>query len=526
MFLPFYFITLLSICALLFLILYPRDVKRVGLLFLEFNRKHKVFVLFCVISLLLALVPGVLWYSDGKSGEYLVSWRQTQEGNAVALTSEMINASGIIGPFSMESLFSGLAYNNVGAYYLPVWCVVVFLLGLIVKIDKRSVFLWGAAAILILISLGDVTPIYPFFYEHVFFFKLYRNLHFLFLLSIPIIVLLVVGQLRDFLKLNPPSPGQQKNLIIYIFAVHVSFGVFLSLLHNPLKSSYAILVLSCIFFLSYFLGHFQKKERIVWAFLLVLISAQSLEVFSYMTRNASHWFEYSQKPYSSKESSPKFKFVRPTEEEKATDRRLQGFGDIDDTSGFVLADENKYVGVKWPYLLLSNIKEDVLKDYVRYKFVAYDQVKPFEDGDLKALEKFFAEKPNVALVPSEGAKREAALTKASSRHNPPDFISQEGPELKVTDFDLNRIEFQTHFDKEKFLVYNDSYQSDWKAFVNGKPAKIYRANYAFKGLWLPQGANTVQLFYRREREFFNLFLIVYFWYFMFYLIWSFKKANI
>ena len=47
----------------------------------------------------------------------------------------------------------------------------------------------------------------------------------------------------------------------------------------------------------------------------------------------------------------------------------------------------------------------------------------------------------------------------------------------------------------KFLVYNDGFNSNWKAFVNGLEVKVYRANVAFKGVYLPEGVNEVLFLY-------------------------------
>jgi len=68
--------------------------------------------------------------------------------------------------------------------------------------------------------------------------------------------------------------------------------------------------------------------------------------------------------------------------------------------------------------------------------------------------------------------------------------------VRVTSFDVNTIKFETDFKRGKFLVYNDSFHSDWHARINGRKASLYRANLAFKGLVLPAGKNAVELAFR------------------------------
>ena len=78
-------------------------------------------------------------------------------------------------------------------------------------------------------------------------------------------------------------------------------------------------------------------------------------------------------------------------------------------------------------------------------------------------------------------------------------------------FDLNFIRLKTHFKTRKFLVYNDSYHSGWQARVNDASVPVYRANAAFKGIWLPPGETHVLFRYQPlTRHHFYIFLEIYF----------------
>jgi hypothetical protein len=46
------------------------------------------------------------------------------------------------------------------------------------------------------------------------------------------------------------------------------------------------------------------------------------------------------------------------------------------------------------------------------------------------------------------------------------------------------------------LVVSDAYSSDWSVTVDGQPATLYRANYIFRGVWLPPGNHTIEFTYR------------------------------
>jgi len=45
------------------------------------------------------------------------------------------------------------------------------------------------------------------------------------------------------------------------------------------------------------------------------------------------------------------------------------------------------------------------------------------------------------------------------------------------------------------LFISDSFYPGWKAFIDGKETKIYRANYAFRAVFLPSGKHTVRFIY-------------------------------
>jgi len=46
-----------------------------------------------------------------------------------------------------------------------------------------------------------------------------------------------------------------------------------------------------------------------------------------------------------------------------------------------------------------------------------------------------------------------------------------------------------------FLVLSDLFYPGWKAFVGEREVPIYRANYLFRAVWLPQGRHSVRFEY-------------------------------
>jgi hypothetical protein len=59
----------------------------------------------------------------------------------------------------------------------------------------------------------------------------------------------------------------------------------------------------------------------------------------------------------------------------------------------------------------------------------------------------------------------------------------------------HNLSFQTEAAGPSLAVIAQSYYPVWKAYVDGKPAKIWRANYAFQALQVPAGRHSVRLAY-------------------------------
>jgi hypothetical protein len=142
-------------------------------------------------------------------------------------------------------------------------------------------------------------------------------------------------------------------------------------------------------------------------------------------------------------------------------------------------------GVKYSAALQKTIPYEDLKEYVRHKFVLYD------------------DKQQADVDPTDLSKAHQAINAVK----PSQYIEADSPEFQVKDFDLNFIKLTTNYTSSKFLVYNDSFQEGWHASINGKPIHIYRANFSFKAIELPQGRNEVVFHYAPWRQGLYLCLI-------------------
>jgi len=61
------------------------------------------------------------------------------------------------------------------------------------------------------------------------------------------------------------------------------------------------------------------------------------------------------------------------------------------------------------------------------------------------------------------------------------------------------VSMQTEASAASLVVVAQSYYPAWKAYVDGQPVTIWRANYAFQALQVPPGAHKVQLIYKDSK---------------------------
>ena len=87
------------------------------------------------------------------------------------------------------------------------------------------------------------------------------------------------------------------------------------------------------------------------------------------------------------------------------------------------------------------------------------------------------------------------MPNAAKQGPSPQYVLNDSKTFKILHFDVNSLAFESNFPINKFLVYNDAYSKFWRVVINGRKEKIFLANEAFKGIFLPAGRNLVQLRY-------------------------------
>ena len=67
---------------------------------------------------------------------------------------------------------------------------------------------------------------------------------------------------------------------------------------------------------------------------------------------------------------------------------------------------------------------------------------------------------------------------------------------RISRYEDNRVEIVTSADRPAMLVLGEKWDADWKAWTDGNPTRIYRANFLMRAVEVPSGSHTILMEYR------------------------------
>lgn len=71
-------------------------------------------------------------------------------------------------------------------------------------------------------------------------------------------------------------------------------------------------------------------------------------------------------------------------------------------------------------------------------------------------------------------------------------------QAEIRDYSSNYVDIRTKSDQDSLLLVTDNYYPGWKAYVDGKVAKIFRADYTFRSIVVPKGEHDVEFVYEPD----------------------------
>ena len=470
-YLPFYFLTVLLIIFLFSLIFYSSTIKAAISPSVHFLRANPGLAAFSLGIVVLAFLPGYHAYQSTVNKEIVAPFRNgnVEKKTGVELVDyEKVSKNGISSRMDLEDLYANLdivQYGDDGFFYLSPFFYLLLILGAGLRIN-RVMAVCGSVSLLLFFFIMTVgTGFHRFVFEHVPYFKLIRNMHFFLPFFIAALILLATEQFRLYFENRNRLSSQHRGpFFISMSAVHVVIAVFLVGQHNIVLSSYAALGFSFLFWTVFIFGSQNRDTAVLSIFLFLGIIIQPCEVIWRHNQKALKTNFYSNKSLIEDcvrvpSENPVFSYTRPiSSRPTGNDDTAYSRIAMKDTSRFF---ENGFPSF-WSYnLTLKEPFEDV-QQYTKYKFHLYD---------------------------GKGLPEGAVDLKASAA------VAGPSEQFRVTFFDVNSIKIRTEYPDEKFLVYTDSYQKGWKAWINGEPSAIQRTNMAFKGIHLRPGVNEIEFRY-------------------------------
>ena len=469
-YLPFYFMTVFLCFLFVFVFLYTKEAPKFCINLYHFCFKFWRLSLLCLIGVFLAAAPLVAYKILDSSGDVVAPGRHCQYtsaqecydrtmGRQGGMAYDEITRSGTLGErLDMQYLFGHLdkiSYGSDSLLFLPVWVYFVIGLSFFLRLKRLTVLLSSMALAIGLISAGNATGFFGFFYRHIFFFSYFRNLFFLGAFLVPIVILLGIYQMQMLMSINPRGISAKKMIIFGAVIVHLIFFWFLKHFEGVPKVSYVTLGLSAAAWAVYYSGLARFSPKIWTGIFSILLILQPVWVLKAYALNANEFASV----LPSMHVKPVFSWVRPEKAAVSSGRIYQFVHYEDFWYDMSMTDAPAKVGypqsvTRWTFDLAEHTPADILENYAQYKIVLYDDF--------------------------------------NSVGQP---VSGPGPQLSVIYFDVNTLRLKTDFLKPKLVVYNDSYTTSWKAYLDGMPVELLRSNGAFKGIKVPAGEHTVEFAY-------------------------------
>lgn len=109
----------------------------------------------------------------------------------------------------------------------------------------------------------------------------------------------------------------------------------------------------------------------------------------------------------------------------------------------------------------------------------------------------------IKLMKYDELKTTGVISKDDWSINGPTQFNNEGSNCRLISYTPNEVVFEAMCREEQFLIINDAYHPNWKAYVDNIQTKIFKVNYLYRGVMVPQGRHRITFVYRD-----NLFKIM------------------
>ena len=464
-YLPFYFLTVILIFAIAVFVLYPQGSWEYCMNAFRFKLKHWPLTLVCLLGVMAAAGPLLAYKMLDASGDAVSPGRHCQYTSAQecydrtiinqgGMMYEEIARSGGLGErVDVGYLFAHLnkiTFGSDSIFFVSVFIFILLAMSMFLKCDRLNILIIIMMTGIGMIGLGSAAPLHRFLYDHIFFFKYFRNLFFLGAFLIPLVIIFAMKQLQALLALKLNTMSSKKFAIVGVLLVHLGLGLYLNHVGGIMPVAWATLGLSALFFTVYFLSKWSLQW--IWVMLLVI---QPIAIMHAYANNAVEF----KCDLPNAHVVPAFGWVRPDKPETSNCRIYQFVPYEDFWYAMTMQDAPAIVGypqaaARGVFMLSKQLGDQALANYAKYKVYLFDD-----------------------------------LT------SPGHVQTENSATVKVSHFDVNRVVFDVNTFKKKLLVYNDAFTQHWQVTIDGKKAELIKSSGAFKGVWVDPGAHRVQFKY-------------------------------
>ena len=70
--------------------------------------------------------------------------------------------------------------------------------------------------------------------------------------------------------------------------------------------------------------------------------------------------------------------------------------------------------------------------------------------------------------------------------------------VKCLDYQANYLKYNAQTEKNAIMIFGEMYYPDWKAYIDGKKVKLYKANTSFRAVEVPAGNHTIEMKYQSD----------------------------
>ncbi len=479
-YIPFYFLIILGLFLVLFFLTFPDQIPKLWGRYTDFFRKNKILTVLSLLILSFSFLPLITFFHDSSQGQMILPARHGDAGLGHTLIVPRQTLDwGAVEDLFYSSFFSNLRQYKFAVVYVPFFSFIVLFLGLIGRITRRAVFIFLLGMVLFCSIVPHGLPFYDFFYKHIFILKYFRNLHFfIWFFLIPLFVLLVLEHWKIFTEIKITNSRQQLSLFLYVVGVHLLAFLFVWQRKDAVSSTYVMIALSLVLW-SLIVLRRRKANIGRFALLTLLVLVQPLEAYHYLSLNAAPYFS-SAYVYNFSFSTLQLKdsnLLTPENTSRAKDTLYYASG-----------------GYNFIY---QNIDNYPLARYLQNKFILVDHLEAVEPNQINTtvLEYNFLTNNNSAIVfakAGEGVKLNSNDPYPPAQAMP---IDENSTFFKLLAFDANHARIAMDIPYQKFLIYNDSYNSNWRVNINHHQATLYETNGAFKGVWIPAGHSIIEFDY-------------------------------